>query len=70
MLQFVFELNLFKNSLLILSCRKKAFLTVRLLNTQSLVFSSNALVGFFVCLFVFCFLGPHPQHMEVPRLGF
>ena len=19
--------------------------------------------------FVFCFLGPHPQHMEVPRLG-
>ena len=23
---------------------------------------------FFVCLF-FVFLGPHPQHMEVPRLG-
>ena len=23
---------------------------------------------FFVCLFVFCFLGPHPWHMEVPRL--
>ena len=23
--------------------------------------------GFF-CFFVFCFLGPHPQHMEVPRL--
>ena len=22
----------------------------------------------FVCLFV-CFLGPHPRHMEVPRLG-
>ena len=26
--------------------------------------------GFFVCLFfVFVFLGPHPQHVEVPRLG-
>ena len=25
-------------------------------------------LGFFVCLF-FVFLGPHPQHMEVPRLG-
>ena len=25
--------------------------------------------GFFgFCLFVFCFLGPYPQHMEVPRL--
>ena len=23
----------------------------------------------FVCLFVFCFLGPHAWHMEVPRLG-
>ena len=21
------------------------------------------------CLFVFCFLGPHPWYMEVPRLG-
>ena len=20
-------------------------------------------------LFIYCFLGPHPQHMEVPRLG-
>ena len=25
--------------------------------------------GFFCFLFVFSFLGPHPQHMEVPRLG-
>ena len=24
---------------------------------------------FFCCLFVFCFLGPHSWHMEVPRLG-
>ena len=23
----------------------------------------------FVCLFVFVFLGPHPWHMEAPRLG-
>ena len=23
----------------------------------------------FVCLFGFCFLGPHPQQKEVPRLG-
>ena len=23
----------------------------------------------FVCLFVLCFLGPYPWHMEVPRLG-
>ena len=23
----------------------------------------------FVCLFLFCFLGPHLRHMEVPRLG-
>ena len=23
----------------------------------------------FVCLFVFCFLGPHLRHMEFPRLG-
>ena len=26
-------------------------------------------VVFFVCLFVFCFLGLHLRHMEVPRLG-
>ena len=25
--------------------------------------------GSFVFVFVFCFLGPYPQHMEVPRLG-
>ena len=24
---------------------------------------------FFFFFFAFCFLGPHPQHMEVPRLG-
>ena len=24
---------------------------------------------FFVCLFIFVFLGPHLMHMEVPRLG-
>ena len=24
---------------------------------------------FFFFFFFFCFLGPHPQHMEVPRLG-
>ena len=23
----------------------------------------------FIYLFIYCFLGPHPQHMEVPRLG-
>ena len=23
----------------------------------------------FVYFFIFCFLGPHPPHMEVPRLG-
>ena len=23
----------------------------------------------FVCLFIFAFLGPHLQHMEVPSLG-
>ena len=37
-------------------------------------FSGVLFVGwlvFFVFLrfFCFCFLGPHPQHMEVPRLG-
>ena len=26
------------------------------------------LVFFFVCLFLFCFLGPHLWHMEIPRL--
>ena len=26
-------------------------------------------LGFFCCCFVFCFLGLHPRHMEVPRLG-
>ena len=25
--------------------------------------------GFFFSFFFFAFLGPHPQHMEVPRLG-
>ena len=35
---------------------------------QNKVPSSANLLGFlFVCLF--CFLGPHPQHMEVRRLG-
>ena len=32
-----------------------------------LLFSS--LVCLFFVLFCFCFSGPHPQHMEVPRLG-
>ena len=27
------------------------------------------IVYFFSFYFIFCFLGPHPQHMEVPRLG-
>ena len=26
-------------------------------------------LGFFVFVCVFVFLGPHPQHLEVPRLG-
>ena len=39
-----------------------AFFTVRPLNLF-------AVAVFFVCLFVFAFLGPHPRHMEVPRLG-
>ena len=26
-------------------------------------------LGGFVCLFVFCFLGPYLQHTEIPRLG-
>ena len=26
-------------------------------------------LSFRVCLFFFFFLGPHPQHTEVPRLG-
>ena len=26
-------------------------------------------LGFGVVVFFFVFLGPHPQHMEVPRLG-
>ena len=25
--------------------------------------------SFFLFFFLFVFLGPHPQHMEVPRLG-
>ena len=30
----------------------------------------NNIVGGFFCLFVcFCFLGPHLQHTEIPRLG-
>ena len=27
------------------------------------------LLFFFLSFFFCCFLGPHPQHMEVPRLG-
>ena len=30
---------------------------------------SISTIGFFVCLFVFAFLGQHPWHMDVPRLG-
>ena len=26
-------------------------------------------IPFLKFLFIFCFLGPHIQHMEVPRLG-
>ena len=39
------------------------------------LFPSQHMLGFqtqcflFVCLFLFCFLGQHLQHMEVPRLG-
>ena len=29
----------------------------------------HALLSFFSFLFLFVYLGPHPQHMEVPRLG-
>ena len=31
--------------------------------------SEGHLVVFFFLFFVFCFLGPHPWHMEVPTLG-
>ena len=24
---------------------------------------------FFIIIIIVCFLGPHPRHMEVPRLG-
>ena len=36
------------------------------LNQTYLIF---VVVFLFVCLFLFCFLGPHLQHLEVPRLG-
>ena len=29
----------------------------------------SAILFHFIILFLFCFLGPHPRHMEVPRLG-
>ena len=29
----------------------------------------SSLLGCFKKIFFLCFLGPHPQHMEVPRLG-
>ena len=25
--------------------------------------------GEYLCIYLFCFLGLHPRHMEVPRLG-
>ena len=31
---------------------------------------ANDLEVFFFSFFFFFFLGPHPQHMELPRLGF
>ena len=36
------------------------------LRSQKWPYSSLVFWGFFV---LFCFLGPHPQHIEVPRLG-
>ena len=33
------------------------------------MFLKSDLEGFFLVCFLFCFLGPHPQYMEVPRRG-
>ena len=30
---------------------------------------SNQAFNFFVVVCLFCFLEPHPRHMEIPRLG-
>ena len=47
----------------------------RYLLGMNIDYSLNGCSGFVLFLFVvfwgfiFCFLGPHPRHMEVPRLG-
>ena len=38
-------------------------------DTEAGIFVPVSFFWIFVYLFVFCFLGPHLQHMEVPRLG-
>ena len=43
----------------------KSFLLIVILHCLLCFFS----LSFFPFFFLFCFLGPHPQHMEVPRLG-
>ena len=58
----------------IIKKKKKNFLEEMLLlwqNFQVLELSASTIlfILFLVCLFVFVFLGPHPRHMEVPRLG-
>ena len=43
---------------------------VWLISLSTVLYSGKA-CGVFLLLFVclFCFLGPYPRHMEVPRLG-
>ena len=49
--------------------------TVSLMNTPHIVKifvcgkNFQNLLLFLLLLFFFCFLGPHPLHMEVPKLG-
>ena len=37
--------------------------------SESPSFPNNVLTSFYFILFIFCFLGPHLQYMEVLRLG-
>ena len=51
-----------------LQFNKQSFIHFKhqILQSQDYIYAD---IYFFACLFVFAFLGPHLQHMEVPRLG-
>ena len=58
------------SSLILLPLRHLCFCIIDFWkNSRDFSFNLFASICLFVCLFIYCFLGPHSRYMEFPRLG-